>query len=89
MRNALQSMADPAPLRAVFSKLLLDSKTAKLPSPAGASPAEFVRGCFLRYLGREPTQAETAEFTTVLAESGADHALVVRALLTSVEYGYC
>lgn len=89
MRNALQSMADPAPLRAVFSKLLLDSKEAKLPAPTAADPAEFVRGCFLRYLGREPSQAETAEFTAVLAEPGANHALVVRALLTSVEYGYC
>ena len=88
MRNALQSMADPTPLRAVFSKLMLDSAAAKLPALVAGEERDFVRTCFLRYLGREPTQIEAGEFVAVLGEPGASGKHVVQTLLTSVEYGY-
>ncbi|MFO1052786.1 MAG: hypothetical protein U1F36_11280 [Planctomycetota bacterium] len=89
MRNALQSMADPTPLRAVLAKLLLDAKAAKLPGLERGKEAEYVRQCFLRYLGREPTQGEASRYTETLRDPEADPKLVPRALLGSVEYGYC
>ena len=61
MRNALQSMADPAPLRAVMAKVILDSKQAQVPSCEAGKEEEFVRECFLRYLGRHPGQVEGPE----------------------------
>jgi hypothetical protein len=88
VRNAMLSMADPGPLRAVLVKLILDSGRAKLP-PLGAREqhAEFVAQCFRTYLRRDPTGAETQTFTSVLGEQQpANPALVVRALLGSAEY---
>ena len=89
MRNALQSMADPAPLRAVMAKVILDSKQAQVPACEAGKEEEFVRECFLRYLGREPTQGEASRYTETLRDPEADPKLVPRALLGSVEYGYC
>jgi hypothetical protein len=87
VRNALQSMADAAPLRAVVVKLVLGSPGARLPRPGVEGPAAFVAGIFERYLGRAPSQDELAAFTAILAEPGTDPALLIRALLTSPEYG--
>lgn len=88
MRNALLSMADPAPLRSVMAKVILDSGRAKLPEVARGEEASFVRQAFLRYLGREPTQKEQADFIKVLAKGSARVEHVVRALITSPEYQY-
>lgn len=88
-RNALQSMADPTPLRAVLAKLLLDARQARIPALTAGDEPNFVRACFERYLGRSPTQTEVDSFVTILSEPGATARHVVRALLTSVEYGYC
>ena len=88
MRNALQSMADPTPVRAVLAKVILDSGKAKLPVCQPGAEAEFVRTCFLRYLGREPGQEEAAEYVRSLAGGGAKPAQVVRALVCSAEAEY-
>ncbi len=86
LRNALQSMADPAPLKAVLAKLILDSGKADLPAAGQDGPA-FVRECFARYLAREPSAAEAQAFQGELAQ-GSTPALLVRSLVGSVEYQY-
>jgi hypothetical protein len=88
MRNALQSMADPTPVRAVLAKVILDSGKAKLPACPAGGEAEFVRTCFLRYLGREPGQGEAAEFTRALTSGEAKPLQVVRTLVCSAEAEY-
>ena len=88
MRNALLSMADPGPLRAVMAKVILDSGKAVLPEVQSGGAPELVREAFLRYLGREPSQDELAKFTAVLGEPGVDVRHLVRALVTSSEYQY-
>ena len=82
-RAAMQSMADPAPLRAVLAKVLLDSNQCRLPERDG-DDATFVQRCFLRYLAREPTAREQHAFTTALQPGKP--APIARALVTSLEY---
>src|SRR5262245_10413279 len=85
LRNALTAMADPAPLRAVLAKVILDSKDARLPARGSGRDDEFVQQCFLRYLAREPGDAELRVFVGVL-QQGAQPAQIVRALVGSLEY---
>ncbi len=87
-RNAMLAMADPAPLRAVLVKLILDSGRARLPSRAGGeSDAQFVARCFALFLRREPTADETAACVAdVQGAPPASVARLVRALLTSADY---
>jgi len=87
LRNAMQSMADPAPLRSVLAKVVLDSGQAKLPGgDDGADPGAFVTECFRRFLARDPSEAEQATFREAIAKQGATRQHVVRALVGSVEY---
>lgn len=88
VRNALQSMADPAPLRAVLVKLALGSPEAKLPDPGAGPRGAFVRTCFERYLGRSPSQEEEASCTAILSEPETAPRTLVRALLAAPEYGF-
>lgn len=85
LRNAMQAMADPAPLRSVLAKVILDSNKARLPKGGAEGADRFVAECFLRYLAREPTAAEQRTFAQVLRE-GARPEHVVRALVGSLEY---
>ncbi|MCC6670651.1 MAG: hypothetical protein IT458_06300 [Planctomycetes bacterium] len=85
MRNALQSMADAGPLRAVLAKVMLDSGKAQLPELRPGAEDAFVRECFLRYLARAPGQEELPRFVQELGK-GARALHVVRALLGSPEY---
>jgi hypothetical protein len=85
LRNALTAMADPAPLRAVLAKVILDSKDARLPARGSGHDDEFVRQCFLRYLAREPGDSELRVFTGAL-QQGASPLQIVRALVGSLEY---
>ncbi len=80
-RNAMLAMADPAPLRAVLVKIMLDSGKARLPVRGPAeTDAAFVARCFATYLRRQPTADEAEAF----AASPASR--IVRALLTSTDY---
>jgi hypothetical protein len=88
LRNALQSMADPAPLKAVLAKLILDSGQAKLPGLGRGGEREFAAECFRRYLGRQATDAELDAFAGELGQGAARPDLVVRTLVGSVEYQY-
>lgn len=88
MRNALQAMAEPAPLRAVVAKVILDSGKAKLPECEKGKEGAFVAACFTRFLGREPGQEEGPAFAKALAEGKATPVHVVRALVGSAEYQF-
>ncbi|MBK8974415.1 MAG: hypothetical protein IPM29_00670 [Planctomycetes bacterium] len=88
VRNALQSMADPTPLRTVVVKLVLDSGEARLPELRQGGEAGFVDACFERYLGRAPRQPERDAFAALLREPETTARHVVRALLSSTEYQF-
>lgn len=88
LRNAMQSMADPAPLRSVLAKVVLDSGQARLPAAGdeAGNPAAFVTECFRRFLARDPNEAERDTFVRAIEGQGATPQHVVRALVGSVEY---
>jgi hypothetical protein len=86
LRNAMQAMADPAPLRSVLAKVVLDSGKCKLPDCTAGAEAEFVRACFTRYLARTPSERELAVFTKTLTQDGGKPDQIVRALVGSLEY---
>ncbi|MGE3172724.1 MAG: hypothetical protein AB7O97_08860 [Planctomycetota bacterium] len=86
LRNAMTAMADPAPLRTVLAKVILDSTQAQVPEFAAGDEAEFVTACFTRYLAREPVGGELQAFVDVLRRPAAKPVHVVRALVGSLEY---
>ena len=86
LRNAMTAMADPAPLRSVLAKVILDSPHCKLPERAQGEDAAFVDGCFLRYLAREPQDKERAAFVGAMTQKGASPQQIVRAIVGSLEY---
>ena len=100
MRNALQALTDPAPLRGVLAKVMLDSGAA-IP-PTGAKPGDSttsdaqagsvtsaeVIDLFHRLLARDPSGDELAAFLAVLAEPGATWRTAALAILTSAHYQY-
>ena len=86
LRNALQAMAAPPPIRTVLAKVILDSGKAQLPDYTAGKEGEFVTSCFNRYLGREPGQDELESFASTLEEPACEPEHIVRALLGSPEY---
>jgi hypothetical protein len=88
MRNALQSMADPTPVRAVLSKVILDSGQARVPEWTRGQEGDFVRTCFVRFLGREPERDEMERFVATAREPDCTPVHVVRALVESAAYQY-
>jgi hypothetical protein len=90
LREALDSLADSAPLRSITARLLLDSGKLALPARKDIPdlPA-WVRTQFLRLLGREATEAELAGFAKELADPGAKLETVLYALVSSAEYNRC
>lgn len=95
MRNALQALADPAPLRGVLGKVLLDSSAALAP-PVPDGPERYpgdrwrpqVTDLFRRFLGRDPSQREMDVFVETLQEKGATWRTAAQGLLAAPEYGY-
>lgn len=104
MRNALQALADPAPLRGVLAKVILDSGAVIAPAALAAGPDSAGAGgatddgsrvtrsvvieLFQRLLGRDPGDEELEVFTKVLREDGATWRTAALALLTSAHYQY-
>lgn len=87
LREALDGLADPAPLRSVIARLLLDSGKVVLPArEALATPAPWIEGLFARLLGRAPTDEERAAFVGALSEPACRAQTVVYALVSSAEY---
>jgi PAS domain-containing protein len=90
MREALDSLADSAPLRSITARLLLDSgKLGLRPRKELGDAGVWVRTQFLRLLGREASEAELAEFVKALDEPGARLETVLYALVSSPEYNRC
>lgn len=94
MRNALQALADPTPVRGVLAKVLLDSSAAVAPRESphpDRYPGDRFRPAvvelFRRLLGRDPSTEETDAFVTVLLEPGATWRTAALAILTSGQYG--
>ncbi|MBK7642186.1 MAG: hypothetical protein IPJ19_03925 [Planctomycetes bacterium] len=90
LREALDSLADSAPLRSITARMLLDSGKLKLPARAELPDASaWVGAQFSRLLGRAPAEAELAGFVKVLDEPGAKVETVLYALVSSPEYNRC
>ena len=84
MRQALDSLADPAPLRSVMARLLLDGGKAKI-EPLGSDRAAWARAQWLRVLGREPRADELTAVVDALAQPACRVETVLYALVTSEE----
>ena len=87
LREALDGLADPAPLRSVIARLILDSGKVALPAsfPAAEAPAS-IRNLFTRLLGRAPSEVELAAFVAAAAEPDCRASTLVYALVSSAEY---
>ncbi len=88
MRNALQAIADPKPLRGVLSKVLLDSGAALAPAAPPDDPEGQVRELFRRLLGRDPERREHQIFAEALRKPGNTWRTAAMALLNSPQYQY-
>jgi hypothetical protein len=87
LRGALDSLGDPAPLRSLIVRMLLDAEGTKAPRGSTIGHAgEWVEGMFVRLLGREPTSDELEQFSGVCRDGSDGPELVLYALLTSMEY---
>jgi hypothetical protein len=86
MRNALQAIADPKPLRGVLAKVLLDSGAVMAPS--GKTPEDQVIELFRRLLGRDPERRELLVYADALRKPKTTWRLAAMALLTSPHYQY-
>lgn len=86
--DTLDGMGDPAPLRALIVKGLVESEEVDLPTKASVSdPAAFIQDQFRRLLGREPN---TYELSAFVGQWTSDPAVgpkaVVRAIAGTREY---
>lgn len=87
LREALDGLADPTPLRGVLARLLLDSDKVKLPKREELGDAgAWIDGLFARLLGRAPSAEERATFVGSLAEPGCRTQTVVYAIVSGAEY---
>lgn len=87
MREALDALADPAPLRGVLARLLVESKRAKLPAREQVEDAEaWIRAQFERLLSRAPDEAQLREFVAAWGDPSCQPRTIVLALVTAPEY---
>ena len=87
MRNALDGLSDPGPLRSVLARLLLDSGTAPVPEKETIEdPTAWVSGLFRRLLGRDATPIELSAFVKAFHDPVCRPATVIYALLSNPEY---
>lgn len=86
--NTLDGMGDPAPLRALVVKGLVESREVALPDKAAVGdPAGFVRDQFRRLLGREPNTYELSAFVSAWqSDPAVGPRAVVRAIAGTREY---
>jgi len=87
LRTALDGLSDPAPLRSVLARLLVDSGRARLPKKEEIeNPTEWVAALFERLLGRSASQAELKAFVGSFHEPACRPETIVYALLSHPEY---
>ena len=87
LREALDGLADPGPLRSIVARMILDSGRAKVQARKDiADPARWIRELFLRLMGRPATDSEVETFAGSLAEPECRPSTVLCALVSSAEY---
>jgi hypothetical protein len=87
MRDALDGLSDPTPLKGLLARLVLDSKEAKLPEKSSVeNVTAWVREQFLYLLGRQPSEEESRIFTHAFREPDCRPATILLAIVTGAEY---
>ena len=87
LRNALDGLSDPGPLRSVLARLLLDSGTAPVPAKAAIeNPTAWVGELFDRFYGRPASAEELKAFVSAFHEPACKPTTVVYALVSHPEY---
>ncbi|MFT5830148.1 MAG: hypothetical protein ACI9D0_000731 [Bacteroidia bacterium] len=87
MRDALDGLSDPAPLKGLLARLVLDSKEAKLPAKQDVeNVSKWIEQQFLALLGRSTTEEEAAVFTRAFREADCRPATILLAIVTGAEY---
>jgi len=87
MCGALDGLADPAPLRAVLARLLVDSRQAETPRREEIEDAPaWIEGLFPRLLGREASARELAVFCASFSDPACRPQTIVYALVSHPEY---
>lgn len=87
MRDALDGLSDPGPLRSVLARLLLDSGGTLTPEREDIEDATtWIRGLFDRLLGRPPTEEELKVFVTAYHQPDCRPTTVVYAIVSHPEY---
>jgi hypothetical protein len=86
VRNATQALADPAGIRSVIIRTILESGSVKLPAKEGADGAAFTAQSFRSLLGRDPSTNEALVFAEAWKTKDCSPATILHAILTSTEY---
>ncbi len=86
--STLDGMGDPAPLRALIVKGIVESEAVQLPAKASvADPRAFIRDQFRRLLGREPNAYVLSAFVNQwTTDPAVGPKAIVRALAGTREY---
>lgn len=87
-RRALASVADSGPLRAVIAGALLERHGAGLPLKDELPLRELADTVWERFLGRLPSADEVQALALAYQDAHATPELLVRAVVTHVEYQY-
>ncbi len=89
MRTALDGLSDPLPLRSVLARMVVDASPASARAPERLGDdriGSWIRERFLRFLGREPSEAEAQSFARALRDPAGRTEFVDYALLSHPEY---
>ncbi|MBL8859359.1 MAG: hypothetical protein JNL28_12685 [Planctomycetes bacterium] len=87
MRQALDGLSDPAPLRSVLVRMMIDSGRVPVEKRSDITdPAGWVRARFTRFYGRSPSESELATFVAAFNEPECRPQTILCALLSSPEY---
>ena len=87
MRDALDGLSDPTPLKGLLARLVLDSQEAKLPAKEDIeNVSKWIDQKFLDLLGRSSTDEEAAVFTGAFREPDCRPATILLAIVTGGEY---
>lgn len=87
LREALDGLSDPGPLRAILARLVIDSGEAAIPSKDSINdPTRWVAGLFERWLAREARPEELKAFVTAFHDPASRPETLVYAIVSSPEY---
>lgn len=87
MREALDALSDPTPLRAFLARTLVESSRVKLPERKDVGdPRAWIAERFDQLLARAPSESELAAFARALEAVDGRPRTLLTALVTSLEY---